>query len=242
MELFVTDEPDDPSKPRRQRRGREFARSFTIAEKTSDERARMRLRLGLIDIIGANGEAELDSIRPRIRGDCSPCEGCQAFTDSQARATGEKLSCGHVDALAIRRSRPCVFVGCTKHLYLEVTEAGGLKINFPGVDPLDLVETCSVDRGERGAITLEEVGALTNLTRERVRQIEVKGLHKGRAKAVESGIDQESLNDFPHPEGNHHPDMREGRAERLAQRVRESRAARREAAAEPTKSTESEES
>ena len=31
---------------------------------------------------------------------------------------------------------------------------------------------------DKGGITLEEVGAILNLTRERIRQVEVRGLHK----------------------------------------------------------------
>ena len=36
----------------------------------------------------------------------------------------------------------------------------------------------SLDVADRGGITLEEVGAILNLTRERIRQVEVRGLHK----------------------------------------------------------------
>jgi DNA-directed RNA polymerase sigma subunit (sigma70/sigma32) len=37
-----------------------------------------------------------------------------------------------------------------------------------------------LDIAERGGITLEEVGEIMNLTRERIRQIEVRGLLKLR--------------------------------------------------------------
>ncbi len=75
--------------------------------------------------------------------------------------------------------RPCPFVSCKHHLYLDVNpETGSIKLNFPEVEPWDLVETCALDVAERGAITLEEVGLLMNLTRERVRQLEVRGLLK----------------------------------------------------------------
>jgi DNA-directed RNA polymerase sigma subunit (sigma70/sigma32) len=42
-------------------------------------------------------------------------------------------------------------------------------------------ETCSLDVADRGGITLEEVGELLNLTRERIRQVEAAGLEKLRA-------------------------------------------------------------
>ncbi len=39
-------------------------------------------------------------------------------------------------------------------------------------------ETCALDVADRGGITLEEVGEIMNLTRERIRQVEVRGLLK----------------------------------------------------------------
>lgn len=201
VELFVT-HSNGAGSPRRRRarsrRQRGFARSFTLPEKASDERVGERLHLPVVDQVGADGLAELDALRPHVRGDCMPCSICQEFTDSGRVATPELLACGHRADLAIRRSRPCVFAGCTKHLYLDVTHSGGLKINFPGVEPTELAESCSLDVTLRGPITLEEVGELTNLTRERIRQVEVKGLHKGKAAVVERGIEAEDSH-FPHP-------------------------------------------
>lgn len=86
--------------------------------------------------------------RPRVRGDCEPGNG-GAYTE-----------------------RPCPYVSCKFHLYLDVSEAGSVKLNFPDLDPLAMEETCALDVADQGGKTLEEVGALLNLTRERVRQIE----------------------------------------------------------------------
>lgn len=73
--------------------------------------------------------------------------------------------------------RPCPFVGCRHHLYLDVNpETGSIKLNFPHLEVLELKETCSLDIADRGGVTLEEVGELMNLTRERIRQVEVRGL------------------------------------------------------------------
>jgi len=73
--------------------------------------------------------------------------------------------------------RPCPWVGCRHHLYLDVNEeTGSIKINFPDLDPDELTETCSVDAGERGGMTLEEVGEALAVTRERARQMEVRAL------------------------------------------------------------------
>ena len=75
--------------------------------------------------------------------------------------------------------RPCPYVGCCHHLYLEVNQqSGSIKLNFPDLEPWELKQTCSLDVAEHGGVTLEGVGELTNLTRERVRQIEVAALRR----------------------------------------------------------------
>lgn len=72
--------------------------------------------------------------------------------------------------------RPCPFVSCVHHLYLDVSPAGSIKLNFPAREVDELTETCSLDVADRGGVTLEQVGALINITRERARQIESLGL------------------------------------------------------------------
>jgi len=75
--------------------------------------------------------------------------------------------------------RPCPFVSCSHHLYLDVNpQTGAIKLNFPHLEVWEMAETCSLDVADRGGITLEEVGAILNLTRERIRQVEVRGLAK----------------------------------------------------------------
>ena len=46
-----------------------------------------------------------------------------------------------------------------------------------------MAETCALDVADRQGITLEEVGVIMNLTRERVRQLEMRGLSKLRVIA-----------------------------------------------------------
>ena len=73
--------------------------------------------------------------------------------------------------------RPCPFVSCKHHLYLDVNpETGSIKLNFPDLEPWELKETCSLDVADRAGVTLEDVGEIMNLTRERIRQVEVRGL------------------------------------------------------------------
>jgi hypothetical protein len=77
--------------------------------------------------------------------------------------------------------RPCPFVSCKHHLFLDVNPAtGSIKLNFPDLEVWEMSETCALDVADRGGITLEEVGAIMNLTRERIRQVELRGLEKLR--------------------------------------------------------------
>ena len=75
--------------------------------------------------------------------------------------------------------RPCPYVSCQHHLYLDVSaRTGAIKLNFPDLEVWDMNETCALDVADRGGTTLEDVGAIMNLTRERIRQVEVRGLLK----------------------------------------------------------------
>lgn len=97
--------------------------------------------------------AELAAERPKTRGDCV--------------------------AFGTNAERPCPWVACKHHLYLDIQpDTGNIKFNFPDLEPWELHETCSIDVGERGGATLDEVGQLLNVTRERARQLEVRGLLK----------------------------------------------------------------
>lgn len=92
--------------------------------------------------------------------------------------------------------RPCLYVSCRYHLYLDVNPAtGSIKINFPDKNVWELEETCALDVAERGGVTLEEVGDIMNLTRERIRQVEVAGLEKLRVSEgeLETFIDGREL-------------------------------------------------
>lgn len=79
-------------------------------------------------------------------------------------------------------ARPCPFVSCKYHLYLDVSEStGAIKINWPAIETDELPVSCALDVADLQGATLEQVGAITNLTRERVRQMETKGLAKLKA-------------------------------------------------------------
>lgn len=120
----------------------------------------VRLDAGDPELVGWVGE--LDSGRPRSRGECR----------------------GGI--------RPCPFVSCRHHLYLDVNpENGSIKFNFPHLDPWELPVSCALDVAENGEHTLEEVGVVVNLTRERVRQTINDALDRARPIAPKYGVNDE---------------------------------------------------
>lgn len=117
-------------------------------------------------------------------------------------------------------ARPCPWVGCRHHLYLEVhPSTGRIKLTF-NLEPWELAESCSLDVADRGMNTLEIVGQLLNITRERSRQIEAKACAAGLELAVAAGIEAKDAY-FPHPAGFQHPDEPpKGNREESANRAR----------------------
>ncbi len=88
--------------------------------------------------------------------------------------------------------RPCPFISCKHHLYIDVSpRTGAIKVNFPDLEVWELSESCALDIADRGGTTLEDVGAIMNLTRERIRQVEVKALAK-----LEALSDMENLREY----------------------------------------------
>ena len=88
--------------------------------------------------------------------------------------------------------RPCPYVSCRHHLYLEVNPTTGtIKLSFPDSEPWEIPATCSLDvadahdadpepTGTR-LLKLEAVSQLLGLTRERIRQIEEGAVPKLKA-------------------------------------------------------------
>lgn len=76
-------------------------------------------------------------------------------------------------------ARPCMYVSCRFHLYLDVNEStGSIKLNHPDREPWELEHSCALDVAEEGAHTYEAIGQVLNVTRERARQLEEGALAK----------------------------------------------------------------
>lgn len=200
-----------PSKAKSRRRSRASLRRAGVPPKKTLAVRRItqsELATGRAELIalGANGAYS----RPKTRAECQKCPVCQLIRDGQSDGTDavalEALEgrppwqvrdhsvCGHRTDEFIFRSRPCVFVACKQTLYLDVSETGSIILNFPHLEPWEMPadRSCTLDLAERGAMTLEEIASVTNLTRERIRQVELRALaRRARPAAIELGLGPE---------------------------------------------------
>ena len=118
-------------------------------------------------------EMARDLRRRRLGGEMEP-EEAELLKSIEGMRPRTRAEC-------VNGPRPCLFVSCKHNLYLDVNpETGSIKLNFPDKEIWELEHTCALDVAEKGGITLEEVGAIMNLTRERIRQVETRGLAKLR--------------------------------------------------------------
>lgn len=97
--------------------------------------------------------------------------------------------------------RPCPFVSCRHHLYLEAERSGSLKFNQPGVEVENLQNSCALDVAEEGGLTLDDTAKLLGLTRERVRQIQDRALLKLKNIEPELDLPEDTSSRQPDVEG-----------------------------------------
>lgn len=85
-------------------------------------------------------------------------------------------------------ARPCPHQQCEHHLADTAPQGPGLP-------------SCVLDVAEQGGLTLDEVGQILGVSRERVRQIETAALRSARATAEAMGHDLQDLLPPPAPVG-----------------------------------------
>jgi hypothetical protein len=89
--------------------------------------------------------------------------------------------------------RPCPYVACRHHLGIEIGPGGSIQHTHGDLEAWDLPWSCSLDLAEAEGLTLDQVAQAIGVTRERVRQIEVRALAKAVKNAKRLGIDLAAL-------------------------------------------------
>lgn len=85
--------------------------------------------------------------------------------------------------------QPCPFVSCSMHLYLDEAPRGGLKLNFPHLEPHEMKFSCALDIADLGGVSLEVVGEAFNISMERARQLVEAARQKGRIAVAEEDVE-----------------------------------------------------
>lgn len=78
----------------------------------------------------------------------------------------------------VNEPRPCPYVGCVHHLYLTVKKNGTIVLNFPGIEPEDMKESCVLDIADGRPASLKRTGEALGMTKEGARLYEVSALRK----------------------------------------------------------------
>lgn len=77
--------------------------------------------------------------------------------------------------------RPCPWIACRYHLYLDVTDRGSIRINHAG-EPDELVDSCALDMADAGPRSFDGIGRAMNVSRSRVEQLAEPALERVRRR------------------------------------------------------------
>lgn len=96
--------------------------------------------------------------------------------------------------------RPCPYIGCRHHLGIDPQPNGSFRLTYGHDDVGQMRYTCSLDLADRGPMTLEQVGHVLGVTRERARQMETVAMFAARRAAP----DRDEV-EFPEPPADEMP-------------------------------------
>lgn len=77
-----------------------------------------------------------------------------------------------------RAERPCPYVSCRYHLYLDVQSNGDIKLNFPGQEPEEFAVSCVLDVADEGGAALDRCAGLLSVSMQRIQQILGRAIQK----------------------------------------------------------------
>ena len=83
----------------------------------------------------------------------------------------------------LQEKKPCPFIRCRHHGWMDLTATGSMHLNYPGWEPHELSpeQSCTLLMATiEGEHTLDEVSKTQNCTKERIRQIEEEAMKKAR--------------------------------------------------------------
>lgn len=128
-------------------------------------------------VVEAKKQQAREIRRQRLAGEELDAEELELRRELDATRPRKRSDC-------VNAMRPCHFLSCRYNLALEVTPSGSIR-SLEVEKLAELRESCALDVAERGGITLEEVGSLLGVTRERVRQIEERAAETVRRRHEE---------------------------------------------------------
>jgi len=129
-------------------------------------------RLSRREVLAAEARRQLDAAPP-----------ADVVPEARLRRPATRAEC-------IDGPRPCPWVTCRHHLYLDVSERGWIKLNFPHLEPWEMRDSCSLDIADRNddGVTLEKLGRCFNISLEGARQLELDVLAEARAKLGDEAV------------------------------------------------------
>lgn len=170
LPLPVEDEPErwKPLQPgQRQRPRPPYGQLRIVFDRTHEHRNRRALDVGPLVI--KPGEPvrlkQADPAHDRAALGAGRITWCEDY-DSALRPV-VRAQCADVP-------RPCPFVSCQHHLFLDVGDAGELVLNFPDIEPDQMRSSCALDIADRQDAAGRKLGPdglarLQNLSREKGR-------------------------------------------------------------------------